>query len=141
MFQLANAIMKMSAGFMGSQEFWRKWFNDKDLPKDKTDVLDAQYGWVETIYNGIMTILVPLLAIVAAAGTIWAIVLGVNMARADSTEKREEAKKRLIGLVIGIVILVVLIVFFTTLFPVILGSLIKFDPSTITTATTATSST
>ncbi|MCI6542206.1 MAG: pilin [Firmicutes bacterium] len=141
MFQLANAIMKMSAGFMGSQEFWRKWFNDKDLPKDKTDVLDAQYGWVETIYNGIMTILVPLLAIVAAAGIIWAIVLGVNMARADSTEKREEAKKRLIGLVIGIVILVVLIVFFTTLFPVILGSLIKFDPSTITTATTATSST
>ena len=138
MFQLANAIMKMSAGFMGSPEFWRKWFNDKDLPKDKTDVLDAQYGWVETIYNGIMTILVPLLAIVAAAGIIWAIVLGVNMARADSTDKREEAKKRLIGLVIGIVILVVLIVFFTTLFPVILGSLIKFDPSTITTATSST---
>ena len=138
MFQLANAIMKMSAGFMGSQEFWRKWFNNKDLPKEKTDVLDAQYGWVESIYNGIMTILVPLLAIVAAAGIIWAIVLGVNMARADSTEKREEAKKRLIGLVIGIVILVVLIVFFTTLFPVILGSLIKFDPSTITTATSST---
>lgn len=129
MFQLANAIMKMSAGFMGSQEFWRKWFNDKDLPKDKTDVLDAQYGWVETIYNGIMTILVPLLAIVAAAGIIWAIVLGVNMARADSTDKREESKKRLIFLIIGIVVLVVLIIFFTTLFPLIIKSTVGITPT------------
>ncbi len=124
MFQLANAIMKMSAGFMGSDAFWKNWFPDADA--DKLKKLDTQFGWVEQIYNGIMTILVPILAIVAAAGIIWAIVLGVNMARADSTDKREEAKKRLIGLVVGIVILVVLIIFFTTLFPVILRSLIKF---------------
>ncbi|MGN0748294.1 MAG: hypothetical protein ACI4L1_01260 [Christensenellales bacterium] len=124
MFQLANAIMRMSAGFMGSDSFWQSWYPDADPAKIAE--LESQYGWVESIYSGIMTILVPILAIVSAAGIIWAIVLGVNMARADSTDKREEAKKRLIGLVVGIVIMVVLIIFFTTLFPVILRSLIKF---------------
>ncbi len=123
MFQLANLIM--GAKFMGSEAFWRNWYPEADATK--IEELDAQFGWVEQIYTGIMTILVPILAIVAAAGIIWAIVLGVNMARADSTEKREEAKKRLIGLIVGIVILVVLIIFFTTLFPLILESLITFE--------------
>ena len=120
MFQLANAIMRMSAGFMGSTEFWERW----GYSAEEAATLDAEFKWVEQIYSGITTILVPILAIVAAAGIIWAIVLGVNMARADSTDKREEAKKRLIGLVVGIVILVVLIIFFTTLFPVIIKSLV-----------------
>ncbi len=106
MFQLANAIMKMSGGFLGYS--WQDFEGDE------------KWGWVYTVVNSIYTILVPILAIVAAAGVIWAIVLGIQMARADSTEKREESKKRLIGLVVGIVIMVVLIVFFTTLFPVIM---------------------
>ena len=90
MFQLANVFMR----FMGSADFWQKWFGgDKDLSPTQTTWLDSTYGWVETIYKAIMRILVPILAIVAAAGIIWAIVLGVQMARADSTEKREEAKK------------------------------------------------
>ena len=120
MFQLANAIMRMSAGFMGSDSFWQSWYPDADPAKIAE--LESQYGWVESIYSGIMTILVPILAIVSAAGIIWAIVLGVNMARADSTDKREECKKRLIFLIIGIVVLVVLIIFFTTLFPLIIKS-------------------
>ena len=51
----------------------------------------------------------PLLILVASAGTIYAIVLGVQMARADSTEKREEAKKRVINVLIGMAIAVGLI--------------------------------
>lgn len=124
MFQIANTIMRMSAGFLGAnKEFWEKWYN-KPLTEAQVTELDASYGWVVTVYNTVMTILVPILAIVGAAGILWAIVLGVQMARADSTDKREEAKKRLIGLIVGIVILVVLIIFFTTLFPMILSSLI-----------------
>lgn len=133
MFQLANGIMKFMAAESQST-FWTKWVKGKDgkeLSDAELSYLNSNYSWVETIYSVITTVLVPILAIVAAAGIIWAIVLGVQMARADSTEKREEAKKRLIGLVVGIAILVVLIIFFTTLFPVILKSLIsiKFPDS------------
>ena len=110
MFQLANAIMKMSGGFLGLQ-----WQDFKD---------HKEWGWVYEIVNAVYTILVPVLAVVAAAGVVWAIVLGVQMARADSTEKREEAKKRLIGLIVGIAIMVVLIIFFVTLFPTIMESLL-----------------
>ncbi len=121
MFQIASMFMR----FMGSEAFWKKWYPKADA--DKINKLETQFGWVETVYSSIMTILVPILAIVAAAGIVWAIVLGVQMARADSSDKREEVKKRLIGLVVGIAILVVLILFFTTLFPVILQSLITFE--------------
>lgn len=120
MFQLANTIMKLKAGFIGSTEFWENW----GYKPEEAVTMDQKFGWVETIYTTIMTVLIPILAIVAAAGIVWAIVLGVQMARADSTDKREEAKKRLIGLIVGIVILVVLIVFFTTLFPVIIKAFV-----------------
>lgn len=127
MFQLANAFMR----FMGSATFWNNWYGEGVLNPNQITWLENTYGWVETIYNAIMTILIPILAIVAAAGIVWAIVLGVQMARADSTEKREEAKKRLIGLVVGIVILVVLIIFFTTLFPLVLRSVMNLAPENI----------
>jgi heme/copper-type cytochrome/quinol oxidase subunit 2 len=87
----------------------------------------AEWGWVYTLVTTINTILVPIMAIVAAAGTIWAIVLGVQMARADSTEKREEAKKRLIGLIVGIIIMIVLIVFFSAFFFTILNATVLKD--------------
>ncbi len=113
MFQLANAIMRISGGFLGAS-----------LEDVKDDIT---WGWVYDLTSAIKTILVPILAIVAAAGMIWAIVLGVNMARADSTEKREEAKKRLIGLVVGIVIMVALIAFFAGLFPLIMEQTVLKD--------------
>ena len=65
----------------------------------------------------------PLLIVVFAIGTLYAIVLGVRMARADSTEKREEAKKRVINVVIGIAIIVGLIL--------LLNLLASFLPSWI----------
>ena len=46
---------------------------------------------------------------VISAGTIYAVVLGVNFARAETSDKREEAKKRLINAIIGIVIIFVLL--------------------------------
>lgn len=111
MFQLANTIMR----FLG---------DGASAGAGEGLVTDKDFAWVNQVINAVKTILTPILAIVAAAGIVWAIVLGVQMARADSTEKREEAKKRLIGLIVGIVILVVLIIFFTTLFPMIMNSLV-----------------
>ncbi len=68
-----------------------------------------EFNWVYDIKDAINSILWPILIVVAAAGTIYAIVLGVNMARADSTEKREEAKKRVINVIIGMIIIIALI--------------------------------
>ncbi len=72
---------------------------------------DEKFAWVADLLGAIDLILYPLLIIVGAAGTIYAVVIGVNMARADSTEKREEAKKRLINVVVGIAITIGLILF------------------------------
>ena len=55
------------------------------------------------------TLLWPLLIVVGAAGMIYSVILGVNMARADSAEKREEAKKRLIHVIVGLAITIALI--------------------------------
>lgn len=75
----------------------------------KMMLVAKQFEWVYQIKDAISMVLWPILIVVAAAGSIYAIVLGVNMARADSTEKREEAKKRVINVLVGMVIIVGLI--------------------------------
>ena len=67
------------------------------------------YAGIKPILSLMDSTLIPLLIVLVAAGTIYSVVLGVNMARADSGEKREEAKKRLINFLVGIVIVIVLI--------------------------------
>lgn len=89
---------------------------------DETKGVAEEFTWIQEITQAIDTLLWPLLIVVAACGTIYAVVLGVNMARADSTEKREEAKKRLINLLIGIAITIGLILFFKLLITTILPS-------------------
>ena len=67
------------------------------------------YKALVPILNLIDSALVPILIVLLSVATIYSVVLGVNMARADSGEKREEAKKRLINFLIGAVIIIVLI--------------------------------
>lgn len=55
-------------------------------------------------------IIVPLLILIGAAGTIYSIVLGVQYSKAESSDKREEAKKRLVNTIIGFVVVFVLLV-------------------------------
>ena len=78
-------------------------------PVEGEPAIDQAFYWVYDIKDAINAISWPILIVVAAAGTIYAIVLGVNMARADSTEKREEAKKRVINVLVGMIIIVALI--------------------------------
>ena len=93
------------------------------------DVTDPHFEWVNKITAAIRSLLWPLLVVVAAAGTIYAVVLGVNMARADSTEKREEAKKRVINVLIGLAVIVALILLFWLLVETILPAFINSDGS------------
>lgn len=87
----------------------------------------GKFNWVYRIRDAINSVLWPILIVVAAAGTIYAVVLGVNMARADSTEKREEAKKRVINVLIGMVIIVALILLLYLFVNTILPAFIKTD--------------
>ena len=86
--------------------------------------LPAGFEWIATVVDAIDTVMWPILIVAVAAGTIYAIVLGINMARADSTEKREEAKKRVINVLIGMVIIVALILLLRLFLNPILPSLI-----------------
>ena len=66
-------------------------------------------GWLKNVTDAIDMLLYPILALVATAGIIYAVVLGVNLAKAESTEKREEAKKRMINAIIGFVSIIALV--------------------------------
>ncbi len=61
-----------------------------------------------TIRDIIETIVVPVIVIVATVGLIYAIVLGVNYAKAETTDQKEEAKKRIINVVVGALLMIVL---------------------------------
>lgn len=66
-------------------------------------------AFLNNIVSVLESILTPILIVVATAGCIYAVILGVNMARAESAEKREEAKKRVINAVIALAVIIVLI--------------------------------
>ena len=55
-------------------------------------------------------ILWPAIGLVGSIGTIYCIMLGVKLAKADEAGSREKAKKDLIGAIIGFVVIFVLIV-------------------------------
>ena len=63
---------------------------------------------LQTVYNIINAIVVPVLVIVATVGIIYSIVLGVNYARAETSDQKEEAKKRIINVVVGALLMIIL---------------------------------
>ena len=69
-------------------------------------------GWLKTIlaevYDLINSLIVPILIIVATVGIIYSIVLGVNYAKAETSDQKEEAKKRIINVVVGVLLMIVL---------------------------------
>lgn len=54
--------------------------------------------------------IIPLLVLIGSAGLIYSIVLGVQYSKAENSDKREEAKKRLVNAIIGFVVLLILLV-------------------------------
>ena len=74
-----------------------------------------EFQWLEPIAEFLDSALVPVIIVVGALGAIWIIILGVNLARAESSDKAAEAKKRLINVIIALVA-VILLVFLLALF-------------------------
>ncbi|PKK95830.1 MAG: hypothetical protein CVV59_01690 [Tenericutes bacterium HGW-Tenericutes-4] len=69
----------------------------------------GSWAFLNPIMAVLNAVLVPLLVLVATAGTIYAVILGINMAKAETADKREEAKKRIINAVLALVITIALI--------------------------------
>ncbi|MCL2770788.1 MAG: pilin [Firmicutes bacterium] len=66
--------------------------------------------WLLTLTQVVNSITLILMIAVGMGGTVYAVILGVNLARAEDAERREEAKKRLIWALVGIGAIFVLIV-------------------------------
>ncbi len=71
-------------------------------------------NWVIEVVAPIISILnsllVPVIILLGTAGMIYGIVLGVQYSKAETADKREELKKRLISAVVGILIALVALI-------------------------------
>lgn len=94
-------------------------FNAKD-PLCKLYILNEIWFYLAPVLYAIM-------AIVGAAGAIYAIVLGVNLAKAEDQSKRDEAKKRLITVLIAVAVTIALALFFSDLLPLILNNFLSVE--------------
>ena len=75
----------------------------------------TSFSWLKPIATFLDNLLIPFIIIVLIAGAAWVIVLGVNLAKAEDTGKAQEAKKKLINVVIALVSIIVLIFLLTFL--------------------------
>ena len=71
--------------------------------------LAIKLEFLQPIIDVLNVITIPVIALLASAGTIYSIILAINMAKADSADKREIAKKRIIGVLITMCCLILLI--------------------------------
>lgn len=102
---------------IGWQDFVNDYFSD---PKqaDQLHIFQETFRIIETVLWVIM-------AIVGALGAIYAIYLGVQLARAEDQGKRDDAKKHLITVCIAIGVTIALIVVFNVAVPEIARAFIK----------------
>ena len=84
-------------------------------------------GWLDTLITAMQRVINPILILCAVAGTIYAIVVGVKFVKADSKDEREEAKQKLISVIIGIVVTLVLICAFYWLAYALKNNIIRLN--------------
>lgn len=87
-------------------------------------------GWLNKLINAVISVINPILIVCALAGIIYAIVVGVKFVKADSKDERNEAKQKLITVIVGIVVTLVLIcLFYFLAFNIGVGEMI--DPTNL----------
>ena len=69
----------------------------------------TKWEFLNPIVEVLQEVLWPTLILVGTAGMIFAVVLGVKLAQAETADAREEAKKRIINAVIALVVIIALI--------------------------------
>ena len=78
-------------------------------------MMTASVDWKDTIVKTIENILGPVLIIACSVGTIYAVVIGIKMMKAEDKGARDENKQRLINIAITIVAVIALIAVFYAL--------------------------
>ena len=68
--------------------------------------------WVTTLTNAMTNVINPILIVVATAGIIYAVWVGIKFVRAEDKSARDEAKAKLISVIVGIVVTGLLIALF-----------------------------
>ena len=74
--------------------------------------VDTGFGWLNTLINAVYNFINPVLIVAAVAGILYAVVVGVKFVKAEDKSQREEAKQKLIHVIIGIVVTFVLVALF-----------------------------
>lgn len=123
--------MRFLNALMGLASSWTQVIKDITDRKTEGDI-NMNWEWVTKIMGPLSTVLWVMLILVGAAGSIYAVYVGVKMARAESQEQRDENKKRLINIIVSIVVVIVLILFFNTFLPMILDAFGIFGSKTTT---------
>lgn len=100
----------------------------------KIDNKEISFDWVNGVFDIIKPILYAIMGLVCAAGAVYAIVLGINLARAEDTSKREESKKHLITVLVAVFVTIALVIFFNEILPKIIKAFVKpsLNPTTTT---------
>lgn len=95
------------------------------------NVVNKTWEAFQKVFNTVMPVL---LGVVGLFGIIYCIVLGVNYAKAEDTNAREEAKKRFVGAIVGIVVAAILMaIIWIVLGSGALSGLFKADSGTVKT--------
>ena len=81
-----------------------------------------QEALLSRVFSIISTVLWVVLAIVGVIGSIYAIYLGVQLARADEQAKRDDAKKHLTTTIIAVGVTLALILVFNVFLPMLLDA-------------------
>ena len=74
--------------------------------------VDSGITWVDTLCDAVFKIINPMLILVAIAGICYAILVGIKFARAEDKSQRDEAKQKLITVIIGVAVTGILILVF-----------------------------
>ena len=83
----------------------------------------SYYGdlpWLQDVYKVFPPILYTILAVIGRAGSVYAIILGVNLAKSETEDKRKAAATRMKNTIFGVAILLILVLFINLAIPEIL---------------------
>lgn len=69
-------------------------------------------GWLQTLISAMKSVINPVLVVCAIAGILYAIYVGVKFVKAEDKSQRDEARQKLITVIIGVVVTIVLIILF-----------------------------
>ena len=84
-------------------------------------------GWVNTLTTAMSNVINPVLILAATAGIIYAVVVGFKFVKAEDKAARDEAKQKLITVIVGVVVTIVLIALFYWLAYALRNNIINFD--------------